>query len=86
MYGILIDRLADPIYNTTKINRNTDFRIVKIWGNYGKPLDDNILTESSLLKSDRKRKKVQNHISAYREWVANGAQEPRQKGTIQKNI
>lgn len=45
LYGILTDRLADPIYNTTKINRNTDFRIVKVWGNYGKPLDDNILTE-----------------------------------------
>ena len=71
-----IQIFADPIY--TSVDKNADFRIIKIWDNYGIPLDDGIL-KSSILKSDRDKNRASNYLAAYKVWLDNGAIEPKQK-------
>lgn len=65
---------ADPIYGVTPINKKTDFSLVKIWDDYGEPLEDKKLISSQLLRKERDRENVLNYMAAYREWVESGAE------------
>lgn len=68
-----IIRRVDPVSGITKQNKNTDFSLIKIWDDYGIPLDDEKLLSLSLLRNERDRTNVINYMAAYREWLELGA-------------
>ena len=61
------------------IDENTDFRIIKIWEDYGISIDTETLTEINLLE----KRHIEKYISVYTKWKANGCRDP---GYVQKKL
>ena len=62
----------DPLYKQMIIRKNSDFRIVKIWENYGISINENTLIKTKLLE----KKNIAKYITAYKEWKADGSPDP----------
>ena len=73
-----IKRMTDPAYGRRVIDNNTDFRLIKVWDDYGIPLDEKIL-QAEFAKTNKDREDIQNYMFAYLQWVADGCIPPQQQ-------